>query len=506
MHLIDLPNDAQLHLLHRLDARSLAVTEQCCVALRALSRQDSCQAWRALVLERWGPVCLPRTWSASDARHLLPIWDGPDEPPADWRQLLVYLETVVRTWLCVSVKKAVTLLERQGIVRSSGSSECDGNGAWHETLRRLLTWVPLNEKRRIAAFVCADWQPSATLARFLSPIPIVGSSPVVALRALLLRFPFLPIDAGTGADRVIGCFSRAYVVQNVACLDSLGLGSIAIGRHEPTVAMAAGISDDDSDDEEVIGVSAAPDANLLPMPSSGSAPPPSTLIGDAEFKAARDAVYTLVYSVIMLNTDLHNPAISPKIQPDEYVQSVHRCVPLRHAPDEILLQIYESIARHPLQIAPSVHKVATTIRCSEEAEDSESGATYSVYSALPQRAAVAAAAAAANAAASSVRTPPPIVVGGGTPIVPGGSQLSSDGLPAVDWCVAYWNMVDLCRSLRRKAVRALLRLVPARVGRAVPNLPDHLEGVVTFCTVRLAPVVCVVALAWQLQRLLGVRA
>ena len=76
--------------------------------------------------------------------------------------------------------------------------------------------MTLSEKRRIVAFVCAEWQPLSTLPTFFAQLPIRGATPELALRDLLLRFPFLPIDAGQGADRVIGTFSRAYVLQNRA--------------------------------------------------------------------------------------------------------------------------------------------------------------------------------------------------------------------------------------------------------------------------------------------------
>ena len=50
-------------------------------------------------------------------------------------------------------------------------------------------------------------------------------------------------------------------------------------------------------------------------------------------RQARDGVYALLYSVIMLNTDLNNPAITPKITLPEYVASCHRCTPLRNVPE-----------------------------------------------------------------------------------------------------------------------------------------------------------------------------
>ena len=71
---------------------------------------------------------------------------------------------------------------------------------------------------------------------------------------------------------------------------------------------------------------------------------------------------TLTYSIIMLNTDLHNPAIHPKIAPNDYVASCRRCVPLVAMPEASLLEIYDSILREPLQIAPSVATVDSIVR------------------------------------------------------------------------------------------------------------------------------------------------
>lgn len=290
---LDLPLDALLHLLEHLDISSLTACEGTCAGLRNVSRQDGCRVWQHLVRQRWGPVSLPSTWS-----NAIGLTWGLKLPtcavdiavgPRDWRSLLIYLEVVAMGCLRRSVKQMVDLIRLQGII----SPEC-GHSAledWHETLRTLLRWVSLNEKRRLAAFVCADWQPPTTLARFLSPIPIVGATPLIALRALLLRFPFLPIDAGSGADRVIGCFARSWVTQNAHCLADLGIGLGVAGQPQQSPSGTAA----------AIG--------------------PSAVLSEPELKTARDAVYTLIYSVIMLNTDLHNPAIGSKIQPRECVHA-----------------------------------------------------------------------------------------------------------------------------------------------------------------------------------------
>lgn len=48
-----------------------------------------------------------------------------------------------------------------------------------------------------------------------------GQDPNTALRTLLVAFPFLPSDAGLGADRVIGGFAEAFAAQNP---DAFGSG------------------------------------------------------------------------------------------------------------------------------------------------------------------------------------------------------------------------------------------------------------------------------------------
>ena len=168
-------------------------------------------------------------------------------------------------------------------------------------MHALLRWVPLQEKRRLASFVCADWQPPEALSHFLHSFSLVASNPEAALRSLLLQFPFLPIDAGDGADRVVTELARGYVAQN----------------------------------------------GLMPSLFGGVAP--------ANTAEAHELVHLLFYSIIMLNTDLHNPAISPKITPAEYVASCRRCPPLVRVPEDTLEQIHANISAHPLQIAPDVN-------------------------------------------------------------------------------------------------------------------------------------------------------
>ena len=60
-----------------------------------------------------------------------------------------------------------------------------------------------------------------TLTPILQPSPTPDQA---ALRQLLFAFPFLPIDAGSGADRVIGEFARQYVLSNPQAVREMRLG------------------------------------------------------------------------------------------------------------------------------------------------------------------------------------------------------------------------------------------------------------------------------------------
>ena len=269
-----LPSDAASAILGRLTHVELALAEQTCRSLRAAGEAH----WRTFVAVRWGPLrgC------------------GDGNSNVDWRRLMKWLETEARSVLATGgVGRGLNLLAERTVLPSTTPS-------WCPTVHALLGWVPLQEKRRLASFVCADWQPPEALSNFLRSFSLVANDPEAALRSLLLQFPFLPIDAGDGADRVITELACGYVAQN-------GLMPSLFGGVEP-----------------------------------------------ANVGEAHELVHLLLYSIIMLNTDLHNPAISPKITPSEYVASCRRCPPLVRVPENTLEQIHANISARPLQIAPNV--------------------------------------------------------------------------------------------------------------------------------------------------------
>ena len=401
---VDLPHFDQLVLPHAADQfATLAQLEQTCKTSLSFSRQDNGLSWRKTVKRRWGPV-------ASSSKS--------------WRELAMALEQEVRPLLNVDVAAAVKKLEESFLPPGVG---------WHETLRRCASWCTLLERRRIVAFVCAERHSKSTLAAYLSPIPIRGATPEVALRHLLLVFPFLPIDAGQGADHVIGFVSLAFIRQNPDALAPLGLSSDALA------ASSSSSSDESPAASPTASPAGAPTAqqSWLATPGYQAGVASSGAVHDAAWRpqtaaerTGRDLLYTLIYSIIMLNTDLHNPAIHPKLMPSEYAASCRRCVQLSHLSDEYLFGLYHSVASRALTITPG-----RGLPPRPTSDDASRIATAD--SLLPSMTAedlTAAAEAAARAAQAAQ-------VGSLQPTI------------TIDWNVAYWNLVDASRYMRAEAWR-----------------------------------------------------
>jgi hypothetical protein len=167
------------------------------------------------------------------------------------------------------------------------------------------------------------WEVSGNLVRVMSDFRAIGDArdPEDALRRLLRVFPFLPIDAGEGADRVIRALAERYLATHPGEYAELrrkgpdgrrqGFGNVSPATLGPALLSAARADRHD----------------------------------DAE-----SAVYILVYAVIMLNTDLHHPSITRKMQPAEFVKSTRSTVlGAAFAPSD-LLRIYASVALTPLAI------------------------------------------------------------------------------------------------------------------------------------------------------------
>lgn len=407
--LLSLPPDLLHEILAALPPSGICCLEKTSLQLLRISRADNV-LWRKVAEKRWGPLC-----------------DANGEAP-NWRDELVWLETEVAPTLRKNVRSALKLMEARGLLGGK-------RGSWVPCVHSLLSWETLVVRRRLAAFVCADWQPRDTLRGFLQPFDLRAPTPEAALRNLLYIFPFLPIDAGSGADRVIGEFARQYVIANPEAILDLRIGSGSGGA-----VVAAPTGEESSSDEEEDGVVKRFDKYA------------------GCDRLARDGVYALIYSLVMLNTDLHNVAIQPKIQAEQYIASCHRCVPLRDVPDEYLRRLYASILSSPLRISHDLLGCGGSIVRSggADADETVSGATYSVYSALrPDLAA----ATGATAAAATTGAAAGVGAGGVTDAelaaATAAAAAAASGraapLPKVDWTVAYWNIVDGCRWCRARA-------------------------------------------------------
>lgn len=199
MDLSELPVHLLEDLFSQVSLPDLSRVERASKTLFTLTRSDRA-FWKAAIQARWGPVQPPGDSASVDG----------------WISLGTKLEVHVRGLILRSVRQSMEELSRHLRPQEEGKPP-----PWCESVHKLLSWLPLRERRRLASFVCADWQPPATLPAFLRPLRFGASSPEAALRALLLEFPFLPIDAGDGADRVIGEFSRRYVEDSPHALSRL---------------------------------------------------------------------------------------------------------------------------------------------------------------------------------------------------------------------------------------------------------------------------------------------
>jgi hypothetical protein len=223
--------------------------ESTCRRLLDIRSDDT--LWRSLAERRWGPL---------------------QKTGKDWRSVLCWLETDVHAVLRTSVRRAIDMMALAGLLAGmlladAGSSRpvLRPAGAWTPCMRRLCTWTTLAERRRLAAFVCAEWQPRETVRSFLGLCDLRAPTPEAALRQLLFSFPFLPIDAGSGADRVIGELARQYVLSNPQAVREMRLGECGL--------VELGSSSDEGDDTHALDKYAGVD------------------------RQARDGVYALLYSV-----------------------------------------------------------------------------------------------------------------------------------------------------------------------------------------------------------------
>jgi golgi-specific brefeldin A-resistance guanine nucleotide exchange factor 1 len=72
-----------------------------------------------------------------------------------------------------------------------------------------------------------------------------------------------------------------------------------------------------------------------------------------EFQSS-DAAYVLTFSIIMLNTDLHNPMVKRKMSVEDFVRNNARVTDSDQLPEAFLAKIYERTAQHELRVAPPI--------------------------------------------------------------------------------------------------------------------------------------------------------
>jgi hypothetical protein len=296
------------------------------------------------------------------------VWGDLQLPPdmSSWRNASAHLHKWVRPTLRKSVAKAIRQLEADGYYGGQDRDVHDDT-AKITSLRRFLDGGNIDMRRRVAAYVCSGKHKTSFIKCFLEDVDWLKTNKFVrftesalavecAFRYLLLKFPFLPIDAGVGADRVINAFTQVLLKNSTATFENMH-----VEEHH----------DRKSFDPDI--VSAADNGGCRPknLPC---------LIPEIPLEEQRDAVYILVYSLIMLNTDLHNPAINPKIKAEQFVRSCKQTV-LCSIPESMLVQMYHHIRCDPLRISNRSTQIHTTVTSGEE-EDYIVPACYSRYSSL----------------------------------------------------------------------------------------------------------------------------
>lgn len=84
---------------------------------------------------------------------------------------------------------------------------------------------------------------------------------------------------------------------------------------------------------------------------------------------SEDAIYTLAFSLVLLNTDAHNPHLAKrfKMGKDDFIRNHHRIILAdgKNMPRKYLAQCYDSFATYPMALIP---KKAVTMLVEDEVE------------------------------------------------------------------------------------------------------------------------------------------
>jgi len=290
-------------------------------AFRSAVRDDRMYATH--MQKRWGPL------KFGDSVFLQ---NKCQKDAIGWRRLHAELESELASLLSRSIRKAVAWLHSNKLL--SGDSDTSDPSEAHQWLMWLLNDADLVLRRRVVHYICesSEFFPKRYLDRLIgqfrfSPLPEETSElgeqdavgPLATLRRVLLQFPFLPIDAGSGADRIIGSIARVY------------LNSV------PQAAAWFGVCD----------------------------------------KQVVEAAHLVIYALIVLNTDLHNPAVNPKMSQAEFAASLSRIELLRGLRRGHIERMYEALRSEPLRIDPDRVGVDTIVRSATDGDDEVTRAVFS---------------------------------------------------------------------------------------------------------------------------------
>lgn len=86
------------------------------------------------------------------------------------------------------------------------------------------------------------------------------------------------------------------------------------------------------------------------------------------FKNA-DTAYVLAYAVIMLNTDAHNPMVSPKMTKADFIRMNTSNDAEECAPTELLAEIYDSIVNVEIKMKDDSNDPGSSSKQNSEAEE-----------------------------------------------------------------------------------------------------------------------------------------
>lgn len=73
-----------------------------------------------------------------------------------------------------------------------------------------------------------------------------------------------------------------------------------------------------------------------------------------------DTPYVLAYSIIMLNTDLHNPQVKNRMTKADFSKNNRGINDGQSLPEDYLGQIYDSIANEEIRMKDEIEAAATT--------------------------------------------------------------------------------------------------------------------------------------------------